>query len=66
MLIMGCDCNPIFQHIVFVDNETGELRERRLEHREQAEHFYRELQQRHQPCVWGWKRADTHAGSSIC
>ena len=27
------------------DSETGELRERRLAHREEAERFYRELQQ---------------------
>ncbi len=46
MLIIGCDYHPGFQQIVMVDNETGELSERRLAHREQAEQFYRGLQQR--------------------
>ncbi len=43
MIIIGCDCHPGFQQIAFVDTETGELQERRLEHREEAEKFYREL-----------------------
>ena len=34
-----------FQQIAFVDTESGELTERRLAHREQAEQFYRELKQ---------------------
>jgi len=37
--------HPGFQQIVFVETEIGELSERRLEHREQAEAFYRELKQ---------------------
>jgi transposase len=45
MLIIGCDYHPGFQQIAFVDTDTGELRERRLEHREQAEQFYREWKQ---------------------
>jgi transposase len=45
MLIIGCDYHPGFQQIACVDNETGELSERRLSHREQAEQFYRELKQ---------------------
>src|ERR1700748_2701618 len=45
MLIIGCDYHPGFQQIAFVDTDTGELSERRLEHREQAEQFYRELKQ---------------------
>jgi transposase len=45
MLIIGCDYHPSFQQIALVDTETGELSERRLEHREQAEQFYRELKQ---------------------
>ena len=40
MLIIGCDYHPGFQQIAFVDSETGELRERRLAHREEAEQFY--------------------------
>jgi transposase len=43
MLIVGCDYHPGFQQIAFVDMETGELRERRLAHREEAEKFYRDL-----------------------
>jgi transposase len=43
MRIIGCDYHPGFQQIAFVDTETGELQERRLEHPEEAEKFYREL-----------------------
>jgi transposase len=43
MMIIGCDYHPGFQQIAFVDTETGELQERRLEHREGAEKFYRDL-----------------------
>src|SRR5215813_15393570 len=45
MLIIGCDYHPSVQQIAFVDTDTGELGERRLAHREQAEEFYRELKQ---------------------
>ncbi len=44
MLIIGCDYHPGFQQIAFVDTETGELGERRLIHREEAERFYGELE----------------------
>ena len=43
MIIIGCDYHPGFQQIAFVDTETGELQERALQHREEAEKFYREL-----------------------
>jgi transposase len=43
MIIIGADYHPGFQQIAFVDTETGELQERRLEHREEAEKFYRDL-----------------------
>src|SRR5438128_12685430 len=43
MIIIGCDYHPGFQQIAFVDTETGELNERRLGHREEAEQFYRQL-----------------------
>src|SRR6195256_4211003 len=43
MLIIGCDYHPGFQQIAFVDTETGECGERRLEHCEEAEKFYRDL-----------------------
>src|SRR5499426_4229248 len=48
MLIIGCDYHPSFQQISFVDTDTGEVSERRLGHREQAEQFYRDLKQRNQ------------------
>ncbi|SRR6266446_6758841 len=44
MIIIGCDYHPGFQQIAFVDTETGECGERRLEHREEAEKFYRDLE----------------------
>ncbi len=44
MIIIGCDYHPAFQQIAaFVDTDTGELQERRLQHREEAEKFYRDL-----------------------
>jgi len=43
MLIIGCDYHPSFQQIALVDSETGELGERRLMHREEAEQFYQGL-----------------------
>src|ERR1700684_3306527 len=43
MRIIGCDYHPGFQQIAFVDTETGELQERRLQHPQEAEKFYREL-----------------------
>jgi transposase len=43
MIIIGCDYHPGFQQIAFVDTETGELQERRLEHHQEAEKFYRDL-----------------------
>jgi transposase len=43
MMIVGCDYHPGFQQIAGVDTETGEVQERRLEHREEAEKFYRNL-----------------------
>jgi transposase len=43
MIIIGVDFHPEFQQIAWVDTETGELQESRLQHREQAENFYRQL-----------------------
>jgi transposase len=43
MNIIGADYHPGFQQIAWVDTETGELNELRLEHREGAEKFYRDL-----------------------
>jgi len=42
-VIIGCDYHPGFQQIAFVATETGELAERRLMHREEAERFYGEF-----------------------
>jgi transposase len=43
MLIIGCDFHPGFQQVAIFDNRTGEIEERRLQHREEAESFYRSL-----------------------
>jgi len=43
MMIIGCDFHPRFQQIAFVDQESGEYGERRLNHPEEAEQFYRSL-----------------------
>jgi transposase len=43
MIIIGCDYHPGFQQIAFVDTETGDCGERRLQHLEEAEKFYRDL-----------------------
>jgi len=43
MIIIGVDFHPEFQQIAMVDTETGELQERRLNHPNEAESFYREL-----------------------
>jgi transposase len=41
--IQGADYHPGFQQIECVDTETGEVQSRRLQHREEAERFYRDL-----------------------
>ncbi len=43
MLIIGCDFHPRFQQIAYLDKESGEYGERRLNHPEQAAQFYRSL-----------------------
>ena len=44
MLIIGCNYHPSSQQIAFVDTETGECNERRLNHSDgEAEKFYRDL-----------------------
>ena len=44
MIILGVDYHPSDQYIAFLDTETGECGERRLNHGdEEAEKFYREL-----------------------
>ena len=66
MIIIGADYHPGFQQIAFVDTDTGEFQERRLEHREEAEKFYRDLGRRAQTCAWGWRRVGKLVGSSDC
>jgi hypothetical protein len=39
----SCDYHPSFLQIVFMDADTVGQQERRLEHREAAEKFYRDL-----------------------
>ena len=46
MLIIGCDYHPGFQQIACMDSESGEWKERRLGHREEAVQFYRDLKVR--------------------
>jgi transposase len=41
MLIIGCDFHPGFQQVAIFDNITGEMEEKRLQHRAEAEQFYR-------------------------
>jgi transposase len=43
MLIIGCDFHPGFQQVTIFDNTSGEIQERRLGHRDEAEQFYRGL-----------------------
>ena len=43
MLIIGCDFHPRFQQIAYLDKESGEYGERRLNHPEEAAGFYRSL-----------------------
>jgi transposase len=40
MLIIGCDFHPSFQQVAIFDNRTGEVQEKRLQHRAEAEEFY--------------------------
>ena len=46
MMIIGCDYHPGFQQIAWLDTQTGEVVERRLGHRGEAEEFYRDLKGR--------------------
>src|SRR6185436_14481977 len=43
MLIIGCDFHPGFQQVAIFDNLTGEIQEKRLQLRAEAEQFYRGL-----------------------
>jgi transposase len=43
MLIIGCDFHLGFQQVAIFDNLTGEIKKKRLQHRAEAEQFYRSL-----------------------
>jgi transposase len=43
MLIIGCDFHAGFQQVAIFDNRTGEIEEKRLQHRAEAEQYYRSL-----------------------
>ena len=43
MWIIGCDYHPKFQQIAFVNTEGGECGNHPLQHRQEAEQFYRRL-----------------------
>jgi len=60
MIIIGTDYDPGFQQIALVDTETGDCVERRLEHCEEAEKFYRDLAARAVPIRVGME-ASGHA-----
>ena len=55
MIIVGVDYHPSVQQVAFLDTETGETGERRLNHSDgEAERFYRDLQRRYRSrCVSG-------------
>jgi len=46
MFIIGCDYHPSVQQIAWVDTESGDCGELRLQHIEAAEQFYRELKKK--------------------
>jgi transposase len=47
MIIIGVDYHPSFQQISFMNQETGECGDRRLNHSDgEAERFYKELKER--------------------
>jgi transposase len=46
MLIIGCDYHPSFQQIAWLNTETGESGQGRLEHNDEAAVFYRGLRGR--------------------
>ncbi len=44
MMIIGCDYHPSWQQICWLDTETGETEEKKLDHASgEAEKFYRQL-----------------------
>jgi len=59
MWIIGCDFHPGFQQLAIFDNQTGEIKEKKLSHPAQATEFYRGLEgevrvglEAGSPCQW--------------
>jgi len=59
MWIIGCDFHPGFQQVAILDNQTGEIKEKKLLHSAQATEFYRGLEgevrvgmEAGAPCQW--------------
>jgi hypothetical protein len=47
MILIGVDFHPSVQQVAYVDTETGETCERRLNHSDgEAERFYRDLERK--------------------
>jgi hypothetical protein len=65
MIIIGADYHPSFQQIAFVDTETGELQERRLEHPEAAEALPICLNLRYPSAGWLHSRYDHRTGAVV-
>lgn len=62
MIIIGVDYHPSVQQVAYIDTQTGETGERRLNHSDgEAEHFYRDLQRRQVEVRVGME-ATGHAG----
>ena len=53
MMIIGCDFHPRFQQIAYLDQESGEYGERRLNHPERGAGFYRSLAGQQGACRLG-------------
>src|SRR5438132_7329356 len=61
MISVVCDYHPGFQQMAYVDTETGEVKEQRLEHREQdAQHILQLLGEDRFPQIWvaSWENRD--------
>ena len=64
MSIIGCDLHTRYQVVAWIDESTGEIKVRRLEHAgEEVRNFYGQLPR---GTVVGWKRRFPRCGSSGC
>ena len=65
MIIIGVDYHPSVQQIAYVDTETGETCERRLNHSDgEARHSIALLNEDRSACGKGSRLPDMHAGLS--